>query len=64
MPESSIVRRVARAQHLRHVVANKLTLPLTVWRELRAGRAVEPRVLAHAIRDLEALMAWVDRQPR
>ena len=60
MPESALVRRVARQQRLRHVVANKLTLPLTVLRELHEGRAVEPRALAHAIRDLEALVASLD----
>ena len=60
MPQSSVVRRVARQQWLRHLVANKLTLPLTVLRELRAGRPVEPRVVAQAIRDLDALMASVD----
>ena len=64
MPESAIVRRVARAQQLRHVVANKLTLPLTVLRELRDDRAVEPRVIAHAIRDLEALVASLDTLPQ
>ena len=64
MPEQSLVRRVARAQQLRHVIANKLTLPLTVLRELREGRAVPPRLVAQAIQDLEALMAWVDRSPR
>ena len=62
-PESALVRRVARAQPLRHMVANKVTLPLTVLREQHAGRAVAPGALALAIRDLEALMAWVDEQP-
>lgn len=62
MPESSVLRHVARAQQLRHLVANKLTLPLTVLRELQAGRSVEPRVVAQAIRDLDALMASVDAQ--
>ena len=64
MAEQNVVRRVARAQQLRHVVANKLTLPLTVLRELHEGRAVPPRLLARAIQDLEAIMAWVDRSPR
>ena len=60
MSESAILQRVARTQRLRHLIANKLTLPLTVLRELRAGRAVEPRVVAQAIRDLDALMTFVD----
>ena len=62
MPISAIVRRVARTQRLRHLVANKLTLPLTVLRELHEGRSVEPRLLAKAIRDLDTLMASVDAQ--
>ena len=60
MPESDIVRRVARAQRLRHVVANKLTLPLTVLRELRDGRPVEPRVIEKAVQELESLIASLD----
>ena len=60
MPESDIVRRVARAQRLRHVVANKLTLPLTVLRELRDGRPVEPRVIEKAVQELESLMVSLD----
>ena len=64
MPQSEIVRRVARAQRLRHVVANKLTLPLTVLRELRDGRPVERRVIEKAVQELEALIASVDAQRR
>lgn len=60
MPKSAVLQHVARTQRLRHLIANKLTLPLTVLRELRAGRAVEPRVVAQAIRDLDALMTLVD----
>ena len=62
MPEQALLRRIVRAQRLRHVVANKLTLPLIVLRELQEGRPVEPRVVAQAIRDLEALMASVDKR--
>ena len=64
MPESDVVRRVARAQRLCHIVANKLTLPLTVLRELRDGRAVEPRVIAKAVEELESLIASLDAQRR
>ena len=62
MPEQGVARRVARAQELRHVIANKLTLPLTVLRELNQGRAVPPRLLERAIKELEAIMTWVDQQ--
>lgn len=58
----TVVRRVHRAQRLRHVTANKLTLPLTVLQHLQDGKAVEPRLLAKAIRDLEAIIEWVDGQ--
>ena len=37
--------RAHQTQQLRHILANKLTLPLTVLRELRAGKAVAPRML-------------------
>ena len=60
MPESAIIRRVARARRVRDVVINKVMLSLTVLRELHDGRAVEPRVVAHAIRDLETLVASID----
>ena len=61
MSKSTVVQRVVRAQRLRHVIANKLTLPLTVLRELHDGRAVEPRVISQAIQDLETLIALIDK---
>ena len=64
MSESAVVRRVARRQQLRHIVANKVTLPLTVLRELHEGRAVESRVVARAIQDLETLVASIDAYER
>ena len=47
--------RIHHQQHLRHVTANKLTLPLTVLRRLAVGEPVPPRLLQQAIRDLEAI---------
>ena len=64
MPESAVVRRVARRQQLRHLVANKVTLPLTVLRELRGGRTVETRVVTQTIRDMETLVASIDAYER
>ena len=61
---ATIVQQIHHKQRLRHVTANKLTAALTVLRELRDSRSVSPRLLERAIRDLEALMAWVDRQDR
>ena len=64
MSESAIVRRVARRQQLRHIVANKVTLSLTVLGELRDGRPVEPHVIARAISDIETLVASIDAYER
>ena len=61
---TKLVQKIHRRQRLRHVTANKLTAALTVLRELRDSRSVSPRLLERAIRDLEALMAWVDRQDK
>ncbi len=60
----TIVPQIHRKQRLRHLAANKLTAALTVLRELRDSRSVTPRLVERAISDLEALMAWVDRQDR
>ena len=60
----TIVPQIHHKQRLRHVAANKLTAALIVLRELRDSRTVSPRLLERAIHDLEALMAWVDRQDR
>lgn len=60
----TIVQQIHRRQRLRHVAANKLTAALTVLRELRDSRSVSPRLVERAISDLEALMAWVDKQDR
>lgn len=57
-----LLREVARTQALRHLVANKLTLPLTVLRCLRDGQPVPHRLFRQAVRDLEAIIRGVDRQ--
>jgi len=61
---ATLVQKIHRRQRLRHIAANKLTAALTVLRELRNSRTVNPRLVERAIRDLEALMAWVDRKGR
>ena len=57
-----LVRKAHRAQSLRHVAANKLTLALTVLQELQEGKSVSRGVISRAIRDLKAIMRWVDRR--
>ena len=57
-----ILRDVSRTQRLRHLVANKLTLPLTVLHCLRDGQPVPHRLFQRAIRDLEAIMRGVDQE--
>jgi len=60
----TIVQQIHHRQRLRHVAANKLNAALIVLRDLRDSRTVSPRLVELAIRDLEALMAWVDKQDR
>ena len=57
-----VLRDVVRTQALRHLVANKLTLPLTILRCLRDGQPVPQRLFHQAVRDLEAIIRGVDRQ--
>lgn len=57
---ATLVQKVHEAQWLRHIVANKLSTPLTVLRYLREGRSVPPTLIELAIKDLEALMKQVD----
>jgi len=42
-------------EQLRHLLGNKLTLPLTVLGHLRDGRSVSPRTIERAIRDLQTI---------
>ena len=64
-PSMRITNRVHKKQRLRHVVANKLMLPLTVLREIQDGRLVGTRLLSQASRDLKAIEKFVERtEPR
>ncbi len=42
-------------EQLRHLLGNKLTLPLTVLGHLHAGKQVNKRTIERAIRDLQAI---------
>ncbi len=57
---TTLVEKVHNKQHLRHVLANKLTLPLTVLQELDAGHAVDPAIIRKAIRAMQQALALVD----
>jgi len=60
----SITDRVHRRQRFRHTAANKLTLPLTLLREIRDGRTVRPRLLQQAIKDLESIQELLEHHER
>lgn len=47
-------------EQLRHLLGNKLTLPLTVLGHLHAGKRVNRRTIERAIRDLQAIAAQFD----
>ena len=55
-----LVQKVHRRQRVRHVVANKLQLALTVLGELEDKRTVPPKLIKRAIKDLRAVMRFVD----
>lgn len=59
-----LVQKVHRRQRVRHVVANKLQLALIVLQELEDGRVVPRRLAERAIKDLEAVMRFVDRSSK
>jgi hypothetical protein len=44
-------------EQLRHLLGNKLTLPLTVLGHLHAGKRVNRQTIERAIRDLQAIAA-------
>ena len=62
MADRRLVARVHSRQRVRHVVANKLQLALIVLRELEDERAVPPELIQRAIKDLEAVMRFVDEK--
>lgn len=59
-----LVAKVHRRQAVRHVVANKLQLALTVLRELEEGRLVPRRLVERAVRDMEAVIGFIDQTRR
>ena len=64
MADKKLVVRVHRRQRVRHVVANKVQLALTILKELESERAVEPRLIKRAILDLCAILRFLDRRER
>lgn len=58
--ETLDLEKIHQSQLTRHVVANKLSLPLTVLQSLQDGKPVEAKLLEQAIRDLEAIIEFVD----
>ena len=60
--DRKLVTRVHRRQAVRHVVANKVQLALTILKELESERAVEPRLIKRAILDLRVILRFLDRQ--
>lgn len=51
-------------EQLRHLLGNKLTLPLTVLAHLRDGRRISRRSIEQAIRDLQAIAQQFEMQPK
>ena len=51
-------------EQLRHLLGNKLTLPLTVLGHLREGKRVSRRVIERAVRDLQAIAEQFETQPK
>lgn len=49
---------------LRHLLGNKLTLPLTVLGHLHEGKQVSRRTIERAIRDLQAIAERFEAQPK
>jgi hypothetical protein len=55
-----LIDALDQSQPLRHVLGNKLTLPLLVLKRLRAGERVTDQTLDGAVRDLEGLLKIVN----
>ena len=51
-------------ERLRHLLGNKLTLPLTVLGNLRDGKRVSRRVIERAIRDLQTIAEQFEPQSK
>ena len=55
------VEKVHQEQAWRHVLANRLSLPLTVLSQLEAGKPVPPQTLRRAIAELKEAVRYFDR---
>ena len=55
------VEKVHQEQAWRHVLANRLSLPLTVLSQLEAGKSVPPQTLRRAIAELKEAVRVFDR---
>lgn len=51
-------------EQLRHLLGNKLTLPLTVLEQLRDGKPVSRRTIERAIRNLRAIAEQFQTTPK
>lgn len=58
---TALVEKVHQEQALRHVLANKLSLPLAVLSQLETGKAVPPQTLRRAIAELKEAVRLFDR---
>lgn len=64
MADRKLVARIHRRQGVRHVVANKVQLALTILKELESERTVEPRLIKRAVRDLEAIVKFMNESAK
>ncbi len=58
----ALLQELQQTQQLRHLLANKLTLPLTLLDHLQAGKSVTPRLFGLAIRDLRSLVELIKQE--
>ncbi len=54
------LEKIHQSQLSRHVVANKITLPLTILGELSEGRSVNLALIKRAFRDLKAIVQFLE----
>jgi len=55
------VEKVHQDQAARHVLANRLSLPLAVLSQLEAGKPVPPQTLRRAVAELKEAVRVFDR---
>jgi len=58
---TTLVEKVHQDQAVRHVLANRLSLPLTMLSQLEAGKLVPPQTLRRAIAELKEAVRMFDR---